>query len=484
MAKRKYFRSVILLLLMVLLPALSSCMRAGESMDPGQWGYDAVVIYDALGGSINARGVRETYYMKNSYLFEPSGTINMLIQPVKDGYILAGWYTAKTDIVDENGQVIGYEFKAEDRWDFDEDRVQDNITLYARWIEQGKVNYVDASTGRVMFSKNITKGSAVQPLSGTTEKLVSKPGYTLFGYYADEACSVPYDFSSYTHIELKPSNKELFNQLHEEFPQYIVPFDLETEAFDEQEADPDLYIKKLGYQIVTDDPDIRKQIRARKDEIIHESIQHYIDNTSGKTVYLKYVEGQYIRVSDISQLKEGDRYKLLPEGVDGLILLTDLDFSGLTVETSETLKGTLYGNGHVIKNIQLRVTSRKADLSAEKKGGLFLELDRATIRDVTFENLSIQVNVRSGIDVTIGALAVEATDAVISHVHFHGLTIESGAGDDGKANYLISDLIALSEDCQLDNVTAQDVIIRASDYAKVRSFFETENKNDEGESSF
>ena len=63
--------------------------------------------------------------MANSYLFEPSGTTNMLIQPIKDGYILAGWYTSKEEIFDEQGDVIGYSFRAEDRWDFNEDRVQE-----------------------------------------------------------------------------------------------------------------------------------------------------------------------------------------------------------------------------------------------------------------------------------------------------------------------------------------------------------------------
>lgn len=143
---------------------LSSCGVADKAADPKEWGYDCTVIYDALGGTVNSREIRETFYMKNSYLFKPSGSTNMLIQPVKDGHILAGWYTAKEDIKDANGNIIGYSFKAEDRWDFDEDRVQEDMTLYARWIPQGKIDYVDASTDNVMFSKNISEESAVQEL--------------------------------------------------------------------------------------------------------------------------------------------------------------------------------------------------------------------------------------------------------------------------------------------------------------------------------
>src|SRR5690606_28330185 len=119
--------------------------------------------------------------------------------PVNDGYILTGWYTAKEDIVDNDGNTTGYSFKAEDRWDFDEDRVQGNLTLYARWIPQGKVSYVDASTGEVKFSKNITYDSPIQKLSGAIENLIAKDGYTFYGYFSDKECTMPYDFSDYMH---------------------------------------------------------------------------------------------------------------------------------------------------------------------------------------------------------------------------------------------------------------------------------------------
>ena len=33
---------------------------------------------------------------------------------------------SKEDIADNDGNTTGYSFKAEDRWDFDEDRVQGN----------------------------------------------------------------------------------------------------------------------------------------------------------------------------------------------------------------------------------------------------------------------------------------------------------------------------------------------------------------------
>ena len=113
------------------------------------------------------------------------------------------------DIKDADGNVIGYSFKAEDRWDFDEDRVQVDMTLYARWIPQGKIDYIDAETDKVMFTKNITEESAVQALSSAAEMLIAKSGYTFGGYYSDKELTTPYDFSEYIHTNLIPTNEEV-----------------------------------------------------------------------------------------------------------------------------------------------------------------------------------------------------------------------------------------------------------------------------------
>ena len=116
--KLKIKQIVIISMVLVCAVLFSACMRSDAGIDPGDWGYDCCVTYDALGGIINSREMREVYYMNNSYLFQPSGTTNMLVEPVKDGYILAGWYTAKEDATDTEGNTV-YQFSAGDRWDFD-----------------------------------------------------------------------------------------------------------------------------------------------------------------------------------------------------------------------------------------------------------------------------------------------------------------------------------------------------------------------------
>jgi hypothetical protein len=458
----------------------TACSRIGGSADPADWGYTCVVTYNALGGSINTREVRQTYYMPGSLVFEPSGTTNMLIRPIKDGYILAGWYTAKEDILNDKNEVTGYAFRAEDRWDFDEDRVADSLTLYARWIEQAKVDYLNASSGAVLFSKNVTTGSPVQILSGAAEQLVTPAGFTLYGYYADEACTVPFDFSiglQGSLVDLIPSNTALYAQLIEEFPDYIQPFVI-TEPIDggdvkPAEIDPDHYLKQLGFDIVTDDPAVRAQIRARKKALIETSIEDYMTQFNRKTIYLKFIEGNYVRVDDREDLKKTSLYGFRDTdaagaAVDGYILASDIDFSGVKMETVELFSGKIFGNGYTLRNIEMTFSNRKLDNDPEKLAGLFLLLKGAVIQDLNFENLTLSLNYKPGIPVTAGALAVQADGTTLRNVNFDHMRITTGNSDDGTVPYVVADLIAKSVNCQLINVKGDDVEITASEHAIIR----------------
>lgn len=458
-----------------------SCSGRGTAIDPGDWHYDCRVIYDSLGGTINSREIRETYYMTNSYLFEPSGTSNMLIQPLKDGYVLAGWYTAKEDVLDKDGNLIGYSFKAEDRWDFDEDRVQGDITLYARWIPQGQVDYVDASTGDIMFSKNITASSPVQKLTSATESLLAKKGFTFYDYYADKECTIPYDFSDYTHSELIPTDEEIYAQLYQEFPQYFKKIEfVEPENIEEIEEDTsDLFINRLGYEVTTEDEAARQQIRKRKDEMIENAIVNYVENTAEKTVYLKYVEGNYIRVTSAESLKSAGNYGFTGldsagEPADGYIILNDIDFKGITVEMADSFSGKIFGNGYRLKNIEMNISSRKLDQDTSKTAGLFNNLEGAYIENIIFENMTIKANVKSGIPVTIGTMAINAKKTTLRNVSFEGLAIDTGKGDDGAARYKVADLFVSGANNQLENVTGTNVEITASESAEINRMIQNQ----------
>ncbi|HHX12920.1 MAG TPA: InlB B-repeat-containing protein [Clostridiales bacterium] len=472
---KKLHRMIPIIIILASCLFLSSCSVKDKTADPSEWGYDCTVTYDALGGTINSREIRETYYMKNSYIFKPSGSTNMLIEPVKDRFILVGWYTTKEDIKDANGNVTGHIFKSEDRWDFDEDRVQNDMTLYARWIPQGKIDYIDASTDEVMFSKNITEESAVQELSSAVEMLIAKSGYSFEGYYSDKNLRVPYDFTEYVHVALIPTNEEIYEQVQKKFPnyvnkvKYVEPADVEASA--EQDTS-DLFINKLGYEIATADVEIRTAIRKYKDELYENAINFYEENSSSKAIYLKYIEGGYANITKVDDLKSGGKIWFsgldkLGNPVDGYIISNDIDFAGVSLTMAETFSGKIIGNGYSLKNITFNVSSKKIDNDISKSAGLFKELDGAYIENLTFEDMTVKLNVKSGIPVFVGTLAIQANNTDLKNVHFESLTIDTGRGDDGTATYKIGDVFLTDENNKLENVTGSNVTITASETAQV-----------------
>ncbi|HOB21006.1 MAG TPA: hypothetical protein PKO35_09935, partial [Candidatus Atribacteria bacterium] len=62
-----------------------------------------------------------------------------------------------------------------------------------------------------------------------------------------------------------------------------------------------------------------------------------------------------------------------------------------------------------------------------------------------------------------------AENSELKNVHFAGLTIDTGKGDDGKAAYKINDLFASQRNTKLANVTGTDITINASEFAQVNS---------------
>ncbi len=455
---------------------LSSCSRGDRTTDPGDWGFECEVTYNSLGGIINNREIRQTYYMKNSYVFEPSGSSNMLIRPVKDGYILAGWYKAKEDILDANNELVGYVFKAEDRWDFDEDRIQENVTLYARWIPQAKLEYIDPVTEKIMFTKNITADSGVQPLTEEVAKnLLSKPGYTFEGYYEDTSLAKPYDFSSYEHVDVVMDKAYLYEQLYESFPDYFEKKDYVESEEDEDSEEiidtSDLFLNKLGY-VFTGDKAAREEVRAEKDRIIHENIAFYIENTKDKIVYLKYSEGAYLLVNSVDDLRYAGKtgfFGVDKQGnpVDGYNIIKDLDFKGVSITMGDTFKGEIIGNGHTLSNISLRSIGKQMDRDTFKEISLFEKLEDTKISDLTLENFNIRIDVNPGIKVTAAPLALEAENVSVKNVVIKGLIIDTGKGDDGESEYLLGELFAEEKNVSYEDVKAEDIQIDASEAARV-----------------
>ncbi len=438
---------------------VSGCSKEEEKGGPSTWGYECVVNYDTLGGMINSREVRTTYYLPNSYLYEPGGANGMLVEPKKDGYILAGWYTAKTDVTDSEGNVIGYEFQAEDRWDFQLDRVQENMTLYARWIPQGVVNYINAETGEVLFTKNITADSPVQRLSDAVLSMYMPSGSSLAGYYVDSECTSLYDFSGYQHVDLITDDVVVYEQLAKEFPEVVVSYTAE----ESQEEDHSVYrfLHEKGYDIATDDEAVLAELYARYDEIVETTIDIYQNNTANQNLYLKFTDTSTVTIHSVEDFKDGNSY-VLSGDVETYVLAADLDFDGLTLTVGENFSGKIEGNGHTISNLTLTYASSKREKPGQKLYGLFGSMTDAEINDLHFENIQISVNPRMGIELYAGLLAGSAKNCTLTNCSFRSVVVtvaESYAA--GTTNIYLGDLFGSYENCTLVDCTFEDITVNS-----------------------
>ena len=130
------------------------------------------------------------------------------------------------------------------------------------------------------------------------------------------------------------------------------------------------------------------------------------DANPAETVYAKFIEGNYRVVSkpsDLRSVSAGANY----------YLLNDIDMSEVgKVSFPDTYSGTFLGNGHKILNLTVEKNQTKSGTAY----GLFNRLaGGAVLRDVTFENLQVKVNLnnlQNQMLLQLGALAGLCDDDV------------------------------------------------------------------------
>ena len=128
------------------------------------------VTFDAKGGSPTPQQQTVEYGGK---VTKPA------TEPTRSGYSFKGWYTSETYTT---------------AWNFEEDTVEDNMTLYARWTKANKVSFeVNGGTPKPA-DQNIETGEKVEkPAEEPTKK-----GHTFRGWYKDRDCTDEWDFDEDT----------------------------------------------------------------------------------------------------------------------------------------------------------------------------------------------------------------------------------------------------------------------------------------------
>ncbi|MEY9974481.1 putative repeat protein (TIGR02543 family) [Lysinibacillus sp. RC46] len=128
-----------------------------------------IVSFDSNGGSEVA-----SEEVKEGELVKPPTV------PTREGHTFAGWYK-KSELTTA--------------WDFAKDKVEENLTLYAEWIEDdiAELSYIvtfDSNGGSEVIPVEVKEGELMNTPTAPT-----KEGYTFAGWYKDSELSEAWDFA-------------------------------------------------------------------------------------------------------------------------------------------------------------------------------------------------------------------------------------------------------------------------------------------------
>ena len=173
----------VLLVLCCALVAGTACVGCGKSADTNGSNNESVVPNNEI--TVKFDPCMEDYeglktntpltqkLEKGDLVKEP--TIRAMENP--NNYTCEGWYTSKDYTT---------------KWNFQTDKVQGSMTLYAKWVQACSVHYylTDGETSELKRTVTVSKNGLAQKLDALAQ------GYELLGYYKDEALTQEFDFTS------------------------------------------------------------------------------------------------------------------------------------------------------------------------------------------------------------------------------------------------------------------------------------------------
>ncbi len=310
--------------------------------------YTVSVKYDANGGTFttNTSVIVDSYNIDDVKKNSEGMAELALISPdsqhrghdsftaINNGHFLAGWYTERTEVTDEEGNT-SYTYSG--KWDFENDFLtvdpskdhtskEPVLTLYAAWVPLFEIEFYSMDSGEYMDSY-IFDPTAVEDI--------------LVPVWNEETGAIEmYDFperSGYTF------NKAYYDENGEQV--------LDTESV--------VHTGEIDYETGTATDAVMK-------------------------LYVDWTEGEWYRIYNTEQFLDN-------ASVNGNYeIFADLDFAGEIWPTSlmyGNFSGTIKGNGHTFKNIEAVQTN-----NSKVNAGLFGNLtETASVSDLTFENVTFTI---------------------------------------------------------------------------------------------
>ena len=138
-------------------------------------------------------------------------------------------------------------------------------------------------------------------------------------------------------------------------------------------------------------------------------------------VFVEYIEGSFELISTAEELKKATN--------KNIYLLNDIDLGGAEINFGN-YKNEFIGNGHKITNFKISYnparTALKEDIEDSSKKSLYISLfgnaNGATVKDVTFENVTVEINttLSTTYKIYLAPLVANATNSLFEKVTFSG----------------------------------------------------------------
>ncbi|MBQ8572295.1 MAG: hypothetical protein IJ451_02375 [Ruminococcus sp.] len=347
--KTKFLICILSVLLIAMLSGCAAVTTPYTKNDEDN--YTVSVKYDANGGvfTTNTSVITDSYNLEQIEKNSSGEAEIALISPdnsargtdafsaVKSGYFLAGWYKECTESEDADGNKT-YSYSS--KWDFEKDILKVDagktynsqepvLTLYAAWVPLFEIEFYDLDTGELVDELKFDP---------TVKSDFELP------YWSEETGS----------IEMN------------DFPK--------RDGYTFNAA----YLGEDGVDMLT---------ALKETTIKHPGVVNFETGTAENPVmklYVDYIEGEWYRIYSAEQFAESANLSGNYE------IFADLDFSDEIWPTSfmyGNFTGTIKGNGHTIKNVELIQTN-----NSKVNAGLFGYLtETASVSDLKLENITFTV---------------------------------------------------------------------------------------------
>ena len=167
------------ILLCLLLPCLVACGNNKDVFEKyAGMGYTCRVTYDFGDGLVDGNSSLLYLVPPDSLLPEPGVTPSQptTAEPVLAGHHVDGYYVKNADGTERD-------------WNFETDRVTEDLTLYTRWKPDYAVKVMYGDRLEQSYSLEVSEDTALNSLRQT-----SWTGHTFYGFYEDAAFTRPLTF--------------------------------------------------------------------------------------------------------------------------------------------------------------------------------------------------------------------------------------------------------------------------------------------------